>query len=94
MHLTVSYLAAISPLFLRVALAQSSLPQVDLGYEIHQAIELNVRCLKTAYNSFDLVDTNRKLHKLTTLPTSAMLSHQLENFDSLPLSHLRAGVQP
>jgi len=42
MHIPASCLAVATGLFLRAANAQSSLPQVDLGYEIHQAIELNV----------------------------------------------------
>lgn len=45
MYALVYHLVAAGLLCCRAVQAQS-LPQVDLGYEIHQAIELNVRYLQ------------------------------------------------
>ena len=48
-----TFVVAFALLSSQTVLAQGSLPQVDLGYEIHQAISLNVgiRRTKIAFHS-------------------------------------------
>ena len=57
------------------ALAQDTLPQVDLGYEIHQAISFNVSiCMDVDTTQPD--SQNSLLARHTTLPTSVMPSRR------------------
>jgi hypothetical protein len=58
------------------ALAQTALPQVDLGYQIQQASSFNVRSCHTSLPLRQLT-LHSKLGKYTTLATSAT--------DNLPL---------
>ena len=53
--------------------AQSTLPTVDLGYEIHRALFLNVRGLKEI-SLRPLADCYRQLAAITISPISDMLS--------------------
>jgi hypothetical protein len=72
-------------------LAQSALPQIDLGYQIQQASSFNVCTRPTSILPWQLT-LDSKLGKYTTSATSATGSLQSENFALRHLWHRPVGI--
>jgi hypothetical protein len=81
---------AVSAAFAPV-LAQSSLPQVDLGYQIQQASSFNVCAYPKRFLPWQLT-MNSKQGKYTTSATSAMGSLRSATCGLQHLSHRRVGI--
>jgi hypothetical protein len=77
MHSFIIHIGATAALLLPSVISAQSLPQVDLGYEIHQASSFNVCTLLVTSTKHACVKLDRQLDNFTTFPTYDTPNHRL-----------------